>query len=290
MIKKLNEQKAPILGKVVFWALEDVSITRSELEKLFEKHGLDKRFMPPVISGRKAFNRVLRDFEKKEKQKLVRKIDETGDFIIYGIVDEEVDKENIDLDYELVDAVIFDKVNEHIYLKLRRMDSDKINEHFSYFKANYTADDIRKMITDCLLNGCNAFLLRRHGGVYFVPKDKIDTLEKLKKVVEEIGSSEFYCLDIYDAEETRRTAIKLFKDEFVQELEENSQKLIELLQKDKPRADSIKSALEKFNHSKEKLEVFKQLLEFTMEDIEKKIKETEEKVRKLLLGELFTEQ
>lgn len=277
-----QKQNAPILGEICFWTLTNVSITRENLEDLFDKHGFDKKYLPPVVSEKKAFSRALKDLEKKEKEKLVRKIADTEEHIAYCIVDEIADQNNIDVDYELVDAIIFDKKNQTIKLKLNKVDHNWIQNNFEYFKTIYTVDDIRSMIVK-VLKDINSILIRKHGGVYFVPKDSIAELDKLKNIVNEIGSSEFYTLAIYDIDETKKTAIKLFKEDFLSELKENAEHIIELITKD-AHARHIQKSINNFKKSIEKLSMFKSLLQFEAEDIDKIIKGYQEKIRQSLFS------
>ncbi len=276
-----QKQNAPILGEICFWTLADVSITREDLENLFDKHGLDKKYLPPVVSDKKAFSRALKDLEKKEKEKLVRKIADNEDIIAYCIVDEIADQNNIDVDYELVDAIIFNKKEQNIKLKLNNVDHKWIEQNFEYFKTIYTVDDIRTMIVKVLKN-INSILIRKHGGVYFVPKNSISELNKLKNIVNEIGLSEFYTLAIYDIEETKKTAVKLFKEDFLSELKETADHVIELINKD-AHSRHIQNSIEKFKKSIEKLSMFKTLLQFEAKDIDEIIKNYQEKISQSLL-------
>jgi len=281
---EIQKQNAPILGEICFWTLADISITRDELENLFNKYGLDKKYLPPVVSDKKAFSRALKDLEKKEKEKMVRKIADNEDIIAYCIVDEIADQNNIDVDYELVDAIIFNKKEQNIKLKLNKVDYKWIEENFEYFKTIYTVDDIRAMIVK-VLKSINSILIRKHGGVYFVPKNSISELNKLKNIINEIGSSKFYTLAIYDIEETKKTAIKLFKEDFLSELKESAEHVIELINKD-AHSRYIQNSIEKFKKSIEKLSMFKTLLQFEAEDIEEIIKSYQEKISKNLLSSI----
>ena len=281
---QIQKQNAPILGEICFWTLADVSITREDLEKLFDKHGLDKKYLPPVVSDKKAFSRALKDLEKKEKEKLVRKIADNEDIIAYCIVDEIADQNNIDVDYELVDAIIFNKKDQTIRLKLNKVNHKWIEENFEYFKTIYTVDDIRAMIVK-VLKSINAILIRKHGGVYFVPKNSIAELDKLKGIVNDIGASEFYTLAIYNIEETKKTAIKLFKEDFLSELKESAEHVIELINKD-AHSRYIQNSIDKFKKSIEKLSMFKSLLQFEAEDLDKIIREYQEKISKALISQI----
>ena len=282
MINNLPKPSAPILGHICWWRLKNVSISRKALEDLFNLHGLDKRFLPPVVSGKKAFTRALKEIQKS---KLVRKIKESEQEIIYGVVSEHVKPDELDIDYEVMDVIILDKVNELIRLKLHRLDYDWFKNNFSYFKSIHTADDIRSMIVN-VLDALNAVLVRKHGGVYFVPKTSTDGLDKLANVINSIGSSEFYSLGIVDVEKTKKTAISLFKAEMEEELEKQGEKLAELVAKEKVRVSTLKHALDDYKKAKEKISMFTRILEFQAEDMKNKIEKMEAKVKEKLLDQI----
>lgn len=280
---KVNQNnQVPILGKICWWSLKDVKIDRNSLENLFNSYNLDKKFLPPIVSGKKAFIRTLKEIQKSN---LVRKIKEDEKYIIFGIVKEEVDPENIKLEFETQDIIFFDKENKEVFLKLNKLNLNDIKDLFDYFKIVYIAEDIRKVITR-FLDHINAVLLRKTGGIYFVPKDYALELEKISGVINNIGNSEFYELDIVDSEATKRQAIKLIKSELERNLKKEAENLETLLDNPEIRPSSISRAIERYKNAKEKLEMYKSLLQFAISDIEQELNEIEKRIKDKLIGQI----
>ncbi len=282
-MKKINQNnQVPILGKICWWNLKDVKIDRISLENLFDSYNLDKKFLPPIVSGRKAFMRTLKEIQKSN---LVRKIKEDEKYIIFGIIKEEVDPENIKLEFETQDIIFFDKENKEVFLKLNKLNLDDIKDLLNYFQIIYIAEDIRKVITR-FLNYLNAVLLRKTGGIYFVPKNYAVELEKISGVINNIGNSEFYELDIVDSEATKKQAIKLIKSELEENLKKEAENLETLLDNPEVKTSSLSKAIERYKNAKEKLEMYKNLLQFAADDIEQELNETEKRIKDKLVGQL----
>jgi len=282
-MKKINQNnQVPILGKICWWSLKDVKIDRISLENLFDSYNLDKKFLPPIVSGRKAFMRTLKEIQKSN---LVRKIKEDEKYIIFGIIKEEVDPENIKLEFETQDIIFFDKENKEVFLKLNKLNLDDIKDLLNYFQIIYIAEDIRKVITR-FLNYLNAVLLRKTGGIYFVPKNYAVELEKISGVINNIGNSEFYELDIVDSEATKKQAIKLIKSELEENLKKEAENLETLLDNPEVKTSSLSRAIERYKNAKEKLEMYKNLLQFAADDIEQELNETEKRIKDKLIGQL----
>jgi len=267
-----------MIGTIVFWELTG-GVKREELHKILKAKN-QEHWLPNPVSDRKAFMRALK---RLEKDKILVKVKDDPEELVYAIATANVDEHNKDVDFSLDDVITLEKATGNVYLKLQNADPNEIQEAIKYFEDTLTADDIRAMIMRALAD-CKAILLRKRGGVYLVPPDKRDLLMVLKDVVSEIGS-ELYTLDLVQNTNTMKDTKKLVYDEIFEEIEREL-KAIEIMAFKKVRSDTIVKAIKRYKNLMTKAKAYEHILKDKLAEVEEKITRLEQRAKNILLSNL----
>jgi len=272
--------KSPITGTVVFWELSG-GIRREDLEQIFTQKGAPDSWLPPIPTDKAAFTRTVKHLEKEN---ILVKVREDDEVTAYAVASANVKPEDLDVDFTLRDVVIFNKKDGSIRLKLSSIDKAVVDELFEHFHYVHTVNDIRKMIVTAL-DAMGATMLRRRGGVYMVPPSKRDDLIMLKEIVGSIPGCYLYLMDLYDTEETKRSAITLIEKELISEVEDELKKLEDMAQRN-VRTSTIAKTLEKYKEMILKAESYAYLLKEKSKEIEQKINQLQDKAKAILLEKI----
>ena len=258
-----------MIGAIVYWSLSKIRIKADKLAEMYDKRGLDRKWMPPKIKSSATFRKAIREVARKTKA-FIRLIDETNTEIIYGVVDETRDREAQTLSYDVPTQVIFSKAKEIVKLRGKvHPDATKIKEVFSKLDNRYVTRDLMLMLTTNLHRKIGSLLLREAGGIYFAPVTRMDIVEKHQAIVEDLGC-EFYTIPIYGDAVSKRNLGKQTKRALGEELQTLREEL-ESFKTDPPRRDTLTRRLDEFKALKAKAGMYAELLSVRVNDIKEGI-------------------
>jgi hypothetical protein len=198
-------QKMPILGALTWFNLCDVDITKGDLEMLFNKFNIPEEFLPRDIKPENAFKRATTMLNTQWKNKsqptdkdgifytfLVRNVNSTMDRIVRHVIAEIRDANNEKLDFKHIGSFVYKHntcaMETTINPGMESM-ADILSEAETTFASKlqyYENGHIREIVLD-LLNSTQPVNVRPTGGVFFVPKDGLPTLESLKDFIESLN-------------------------------------------------------------------------------------------------------
>lgn len=271
-IKNIQQNiEGTTLGNIVWWSLSDNNISHSELERLFDKLNLDKKYMPVEITPIQAFRRSWRYVSTKldSKNLMLRGIAEDEKEITVGVVRELPNEEKKDLDYSLLARIIFDKSTSNISSDFENGVSGKIRYMYNHFLSHNT-DDVRKIFT-VFLNEAG-IRVRQNGGVYYTPNQFEKTLNSICTLVEKIGCNQTYQLPIVDtmnAKNTLKAITKSSLDNDIKRLQDE----IDKFDKSTMRSSTLDKKLQDFENIRSRAKLFSRILNFRADKINKKIKQ-----------------
>jgi len=196
--------------EIVFWDLEDRGYTREELVRALEKAGLSPGLVPVAPSSRKALTRALNEARKLEERRLIRRIVETAETVAYGVVREEVDVENIDLNYHKTGVILFNKKTGEIRFEGERV--DEVRQFFDRYLHIFTKEDVHQLLKT-VLTGVSHSQVKPGSGVYYVWGDEEGLVKRMEGFVSELGGV-FGRIPIPDVEELKFTFLRLWEQEF----------------------------------------------------------------------------
>lgn len=283
LAESMARTDAPHIGSIVMWTLTGCRISREELVKLYDRHGLDHDWLPPEIEGGVAFHKAIREVKQSGWQKgyMIRPIDDNKDAIVLGIVKEDVNRPNEDLAYGLEAKVKYDKKNEAV----RVTDSNHplaaaIKAQFKDMVDTYVSIDFIRLLSKNIGHRMDSVCLRKTGGTYFVPAHKTEVLLKHRAIMTELGA-EFSVLPLYGndlaLEDVGKQARRSLEEE-IKEIEVEIMRFKEAA----PRSDTLRRRIEEFKTLKAKAEMYSSLLSIKVKDINQGIEDCTSQVKKIL--------
>jgi len=166
------EGKVDLLGTIVYWdsfpKAEDVGHVQSALKE----SGL------PVECARSKRDRdaFIRAVRKAEKEKLVRRLGEKPDAIVFQFTEEYLTANR--LDYQYAAQVRFDKKSGNITSDSTQV-LVKVQDLFRYSAANYEKRDLTAIVQRLFKKVADLLPLRAKGAVYFVPARYMAEVERI---------------------------------------------------------------------------------------------------------------
>lgn len=250
-------RKETLLGWVAWYGISDPQVEYEPLKQRFADLGLDEEALPAPLRPGDSFKRACRYAQDSKipipgtdryANILIRKVSMQQDLLVWHIVIETVDSENETLGYDEIADLRFHKdqgppdADGKPTGKLEIVRSKKSmskgykrisDRAVTRFKEEY--EDAQKYIDSQTLRQTvrrqldmmRAFLLRRNGSVYFLPRDQEPKAEALAHLLEWIGNgSGFHILPLIDTEKQREMIQGAFEDE----VHESAQKMLGDLQ------------------------------------------------------------
>jgi len=166
------EGKVDLLGTIVYWdsfpKAEDVGHVQSALKELDL----------PVECARSKRDRdaFIRAVRKAEKEKLVRRLAEKPDAIVFQFTAEYLAAER--LDYQYAAQVRFDKHSGNITSDSNAV-TLKVQELFRYAATNFEKRDLTAIVQRLFKRVADLLPLRAKGAVYFVPAVYMAEVERI---------------------------------------------------------------------------------------------------------------
>ncbi len=225
--------QAEFLGRLAWFTIGDMRITREEVEQAFNTAGINTNHMPNPLNTRDAFRRATSSAEKKRipytqtdwasgtaEEKilhvnlLARQVGQSKDGIVRQLVREIVDAKNTRLEYTpVVQFTLVGEALEVTYLQtplaIERDAAHKVAQEYEDGKVNYTGRHMREVVQRVMAT-CDPVAVRPSGGVYFTPEKHSGTVKALTELVQLLADygvtnqrSRFWSIPVIDAEEHR---------------------------------------------------------------------------------------
>lgn len=247
------------LGSLLWWSLANNRISHPELESMFEQQGLAHDYLPKAVKPAGAFRRAWRHAASGLASGLMlRRISESADELVVGLVEEHPDATNKDLDYRVLARISFDKAEGRIEADAEHGVVEEMRWLYRRH-LDHSTDDIRSMLTAFL--GDAGISLRESGGVYFVPARFSTTLDALCAVVEAAGGNTTFRLPVLDTADGRSTLRDVANRSLDDELRALEQELAGF-DPDSVRASTLERRVEAFDALRSRVRMFSGVLQF----------------------------
>jgi hypothetical protein len=262
------------IGVLAMWTLRDFSVTVTGLKARYVAAGLneDGDLFPPAIRPDVAFHKALRQARGKTNGLLVRKIVNTDDRIVVGLVREDKDEINTDLEYGVEAKVAFFKPTDSAPARVAvsgsgtgRAVGERIVALYNEMTTTYVGTDMLRTLTRAM-HRFGAVNLRGAGGVYLVPSVRGDDARRLQQVVEGVGDSEFVLVPIFGTAESKANLAKKTRRALHEELEALNAEIEEFKTKP-PRRDTLQRRLEEYKELKKRARMYADMLSFKADSI-----------------------
>jgi len=186
------------LGYIVLYgASSKVDPAVDDVNYELRAHGLDDyELKKPTVAV--AVSRAAKKIQQTWAEKMIqnsserrffRHIVNDGSKISVAIIREKVFRSDDTLEHEQETTGVYYRATRLFHAK--GPNAKKFKKFFYYYSEHVTGDDIRQMARDVIeaahyISLRGGTYVRDAGGVYFVPRDRIDELESLKHVLENL--------------------------------------------------------------------------------------------------------
>lgn len=287
---RLNQEQATgdTLGIIVYWSMDGVKISASDLENIFDRHGLDKKsFFPPSIKPSSAL-RKARQFVMARKDNagyLCRSIVKDR---VWGIVREDRDQLVEKNAYQQEAKIRFDPVSTNVSVDgtgtagdIARSIADEYMEYLSF----YTSEDMQAMLRRNLL-AMNCVFMRRHGGFYFVQPQYRDLIKAHQAVLEdpELDCEVNLLFLRKDQPDNVKSVSRDTKHSLEAELKDLNNKIQKYKNNPPSRDSTLSGKMQEFKDLQARVDYFAGILDFQSQGLNQGIDDCKALLRALLEG------
>lgn len=269
------------LGDLIWWALADARIGRTELEQVWASAQLDPALLPEPPTVEKALKTAVRETHAGHTDRLLRLGLENESHIIYAVVREHRGDDG-SVSFTQETRIVLDRTSEKLTSDDPHHDlAQLVAAKFAELRTTHTPDDLRRAMLR-VLDACAAVTLRDHGGVYWVPAPHAETARRLQACVEKIGSSKVYLLPVHASPDANRTLGDSAKLAIEDELAALKAEVEGFLQQPPERVSTLVRRLDAFEALKVRAELYRSVLQVQVLDLEKTLGELTLSVETLL--------
>lgn len=284
------------LGNLVWYDCANISVTPTRMVHLFEKHGLNMKYMPDSIKPKFAFQKACKmavnhDNGTTDTRKSVVKLIEDGiDTLVYGIVDLDVNKEEEEINPNFSDKIWLNKSDFTVKSQNGHPLCAAIKVLYDKLCGEYVTRDISRMIV-AAIKDMASISLRDSGVVYFIPAAYDTEITALQGVVNDLGNSDMrlFALSSGDGNDSRLESTA--KSQIANKIEKMKEELNELktsIEDGKLKGKTIDNSIEvrrqRYNKIKEQCRVLADALRIKAEDLEGNLSEIDIMIKKELEG------
>lgn len=237
-LENAQDAEAKFLGRLCWYSVSDLRITREDLEAAFDAVGLDKAHLPRPLNARDAFRRATSAAEVKRQpgdagtylNLLVREVKASPDLLVRQVVREIVDSNNVRLEYVPLANLRLerDRLTVEPLAPLSEAEEvmlDKVRQDYETERRHYNGRHMRDLVME-ILERCSPVSVRPSGGVYFVPERHAGTLSALTGFVDRLnahkingGRCRFWHIPVIDAQHHRVMVAESLEDQVRQDSE-----------------------------------------------------------------------
>lgn len=208
-----------ILGSMCWWNIKNVDIGLSSFKSMLESVGLSADYAKEH-NRRSSLTRAMRTLEE---QRIIRMVQEDEIFATYQFTKEVKIEHDEDpsLEYTKETMVVFDKANYDKYgdinkaiTKCDETIKPILIEAFNKARVGFNSSDVTRCIHRIFTDNGDIVGLRDKGAIYFVPAAFADLMDKVGKLVNNLGNgSSFDSVPLIDVASSRTVIGNALSDE-----------------------------------------------------------------------------
>jgi hypothetical protein len=279
---KVSSEKLPVIGAFVWWGFHEVEIPIDELKAFVKQVGLDEEFVPtPEARG------AASDAAKSLGLKLRVSRHRVADGFAISFDSADVHQNGgpvVEVNFKTEQVVEYGYTTKQLKFKTPYMETE-FRAAFAKFLTVLQSNDLRTVVTRAL-DEANAIDARDQGGVKFVPKQHLDTVAKLRALVDLLKVKFPKCYLrrplVFDTAEERSDLLQSAGAAIEQELadlETDVQGIVKQAADTKDaetgehnvRQSTLQRRIDKFAEIREKATAYADLLAFKKEGVEERL-------------------
>ena len=190
------------MGVSVWWTVSKAHLPKDAVDEQALMCGLDSElFVKP--SAKKAFSRSVLAVSREHGSRFARTIVDRPDSMVVGVVSEAVEQSEERLSYRQTATARFNKDSKEVVVE--GDGGEGLVESYEHFRGHYTDGDIRTFIRRVVMT-CAGVALRPSGGIYFIPRQYVDTMVSLDAFLKQLGVGRIYFMRVPVGESERQIA------------------------------------------------------------------------------------
>jgi hypothetical protein len=288
-----DSERSRLLGRIVWYSVSSEPVRFEDLENALRQAAVPEVLFPKRTRPVDAFKDAVRTIARRD---YVVEYDTTPDgkkdFTTMVIASKEVDTIRDALPVQM--RVVFDAGTNTILPVANGpglgpiLDLfDRIQRRFDTLKQSYTDRDIRTLLSTTL-KSCYAIMLKRHGGIYFVPESYAAIPERLSYAIkllnETVGGDryEMVAVPVINRETERETLVYKYERETRQRIDDLLVRVSARVESGEPIYPShFKQMLEEVQYLEKQRGHYEELLESDMSKVEIEFDVLKSKMRDL---------
>lgn len=268
----------PLIGYCVYWSIAGDLVTRYSA---FLKH-LEECGIPTEVArapqAKSALIRAMHEQNKGKKTAFHRKVVDDKDIAAFAMVQSNVDRTNLDVDFQTETKISFDKDTKQI--RVTGTNADEIAARYEENKDVYNSDNFRAVTLRFIEKYCDSISIRERGGVYFIPAHRLDNFAALQKLFALFPSCSVDVIPVIDTAQAKKSMWKSLIGEVTAEIQAMKDDVVNI---DKDSSErSVEIRLARYRALKDKVENYETLLSGTATELKSEV----ENLSKTLLAKL----
>ena len=254
-------------GVNIWWYLPETSVDAITAQTILKKHGFEAQDLP-TPSRHKEVSMAAYSFadrRSKDNRRIVEKVKDTPNEVVYGILEREQEGEQVD--FEQKTLIRLDKATGSVTVEGKL--SEQVMAVLPSFKGKIDANDIRTFLGN-VVGMCFGVAKRPSGGIYFVPAKFAGVMDQARDVLAEFNKgARLYVERVMDGKQERQNVWESVEAD----VESRVAEAIAALGRIERRVSSVKSQEAKIQEASHLMQVYQDLLgeEAKYEDAKEKI-------------------
>ena len=254
-------------GVNVWWTIPGTIIDGIKAQTLLQKHGFEVGDMK-LPSRLEEVSRAVYSFQdrrSKDNRRIVEKVKETPDEVVYGILDRAQDGDEVGFSQKT--TVRMDKNTGSVTVEGSL--KDDVLKILPMYKGKITEDDVRDFLRK-VIKLCFGIAKRPSGGIYFVPGKFAGIVESAQAFLSEVNvASRIYVERIMDGAHERQNVWESLEAD----VEDRLASAVAAVGRIERRASAVQGQRDNITEAEELMKVYQHLLgeEAKYEDLAEKI-------------------
>lgn len=283
-VRELQEGEVPLLGFTIFFNLTS-KIEHDAYERAHDLSGLSAdlklKAIRPWMAARRAVQRWTSEMKKADTIGKAEIIEDTAEVCKVALLEREKEEDEDVISYIQRSLIFIDKNSGDLERRRGSWGVDTFNDIYLEEKDWHNHADIRRLIMK-VLTDAEAHTLREHGGVYFVPKESVQIIAKLRTLINNLSDTcHLYIIPIPETGLTKKEIKKTFGDDIKAEIVKFNNELDKIGEKNW-KESTLFAKLDQFKKLSKKVKSYETLLNYRAEDAKTAIKALKNKVKGML--------
>lgn len=269
-------------GAIVYWRLSG-DVDYDQLKEAWEEAGLPAKLLPSLPSRQVALTRAFRDMVKALSHEdrdihatKLHSVTESGSNHGWILLENVTKKGSEKVRYEEQFRAYFKGDKTLVFKPENYARTEQLLKDFRANQKVLAQTDVGTWMSQKITQDLTMLTLRDTGGIYFVPRNKMERLAQIKQALEKATDNVVFQIPSLKSDE----AVEALLDALVREAEAEAQSIEKQLEaldddsvddKDKLGARALRSRAAKCDRMTDKVEMFEQILDTRLDALRERM-------------------